>query len=296
MKWFLFFLIGICLLSCKNKVKPKESTTTEPEQVRYNDTVKMPWLGDSEIDTGYFKGKIPEKLDNLEQKDTTLLFKFLSGLISTKDISLLTDETLSHSVLIDQINKVRFDTLRNKKFVITSVFHFGKKETQTITINGNLLKGYRDTQDGLLEDDVFDFDEASFRHFSFHGKEFFYIRAGSMYSFGSSMGNVNYNLVYSIAQKRLNCFQTCRFYQMLFGDANGDEDLDCLDFNNSDFCYGVPLSDSVIIQLYSCNKKGDFVLQKDPKGKSYFIDGNTGNSFYQDSFIVKRYYWPKPLK
>ena len=43
-------------------------------------------------------------------------------------------------------------------------------------------------------------------------------------------------------------------------------------------------------------KKGDFVLLKDLKGKPYFIDGNTGYSLNQDSFIVKRYYWPKPLK
>ena len=117
-----------------------------------------------------------------------------------------------------------------------------------------------------------------------------------MYSLGTSMGNVCYNLVYSVAQKRLNCFETCRFYQMVFGDANGDADLDYLDFNNSDFCTTVPSSDSVTIQLYSCNKKGDFILQKDPKGKPYFIDGNTGNSYNQDSFNIKRYYWPRPFK
>jgi hypothetical protein len=83
---------------------------------------------------------------------------------------------------------------------------------------------------------------------------------------------------------------------MLFGDVNGDADLDCLDFDNSDFCTGVPNSDNVIIQLYSCNNKGNFVLQKDSRGKPFFIVGRTGDGYAQDSFNVKRSYWPFMLK
>ena len=85
---------------------------------------------------------------------------------------------------------------------------------------------------------------------------------------------------------------TCRFNKMLFGDVNGDSELDFLDFDNSDFCTTVPYSDEVTIQLYSCDKKGDFVLQKDAKGKPFFIEGKTGDGLMQDSFNVKRSYWP----
>jgi hypothetical protein len=111
-----------------------------------------------------------------------------------------------------------------------------------------------------------------------------------------SIHTISYHLIYNVKAKSPDTFRTCRFDEMLFGDANGDENLDYLDFDNSDFCTGVPSSDRVTIQLYSYNENTEFLLQKDKKGTAYFIDGNTGEGFAQDSFNVKRHYWPVPLK
>jgi hypothetical protein len=300
MKWLSFFISVVLFFSCRNKEKtklPEKINEIGVERVLgYNDTVSMPSVTEPEKDTGYFKGYMPEKIDAIEWKDTTLLFKFLSGIISKKDIILLNNETLSNSVLIDQKSKIRTDTLRNSRVVIVSKYKFSKLVSQKITINGLLVKDYKGTGNDIMGDDFIDFDPISFRHFSFKGEEFYYIRAGSLYSFGTSMGNVNYNLVYNVKHNRLNCFETCRFGYMLFGDANGDDNLDYLDFNNSDFCTTVPGSDNVTIQLYSCNNRGDFILQKDSKGSPYFIEGNTGDDFSQNSFIVRKYYWFRPLK
>lgn len=292
MKWFLFFMPVMFLFCCKSKDKPKDPGIVKLKPVNYNDTVNMPWPGDSDFDSGYFKGTIPEKLDSIESYDANHLSVFLNSIISKKEIALMNKETLGHSVLVDQRKEVRFDTLKNGNTTIISIYSFGKVESQRITINGFIIRDYKWNNIDSLQEEVFDLEENSFRHFSFKGKEYYYIQAHSFYSFGGSARNVFYHLIYNLENRELSIFQTCRFNNMLFGDANGDENLDYLDFNNADFCTGVPLSDSVTIQLYSCNKKGDFILQKDVNNKPYFIDGNTGDGFTQDSFIVKRMNWP----
>lgn len=296
MKWFLFLFWTIFLFSCKNKGIEKVSEKLVPPQIRYNDTVQMPWGLNPQHDTGYFKGYIPEKLSYLETNDSTFLFQFLSNIIDKRDIALLDSETLSNSVFINQNTEIRFDTLKNEQTIILSEFKFSDPEYQKISINGNVIKGHNGTENDILIGDFIDFNCMSFRHFSFKGNEFYYINAGSTYSFGTSMGNVKYHLIYNIRNKRLNCFQTCRFGYMLFGDVDGDDRLDYLDFDNSDFCPTVPLSGNVRIRFYSCDSNGNFVLQKDKKGNDYFIDGNTGENLGQDSFIVKKHYWPIPLK
>jgi hypothetical protein len=298
MKWLSFFILLIFIASCKDGEKKKQAVIPEEapaneQPVSYNDTVKMPYKTD--YDSGYFKGYIPEKIDELEINDSSHLSLFLSRIISKKDIVLLSDETLSHSVMIDHKTNTRYDTLKNKQCTIVSIYKFGDSVSQRITINGVLLKTNVSKENSIINDDQIDFNGHSFRYFSFKGTVFYYIQAGSFDSFGTSMGNVIYHLIYSIKDNQLNCYETCRMAPMLFGDVNGDDHLDYLDFDNSDFCTTIPYSQNVTIQLYSCDKKGKFVLQKDAAYKPYFIDGNTGHGFEQDSFNVKKYKWPKPL-
>jgi hypothetical protein len=298
MKWLPFLLLITALFGCKNKNEKQQAAPDNPGAISYNDTVNMPWPGmlGPDVDSGYFKGYIPEKIDSLEHADKKPLQQFLSGLISKKGIKLLNTETLSHSVLIDRKKQIRMDTLRNGQVTIISRYYFGKKETQTITVNGVELTKYKWDGAGSTREEVFDLDEGSFRYFSFKGQPFYYIQARSMYSSGSSMGNICYHFIFDPGKKGLGIFQSCRLYEMLFGDLNGDDNLDYLDFDNTDFCTTIPLSDSVTIRLYSCDEKGNFTVQKDRAGKEYFIQGNTGDDLSQDSFIVKRYHWPVPLK
>jgi hypothetical protein len=310
MKWLFFLLVFV--FSCKSKNKTSipvikehkvqdnvESLLLKKEQANYNynDTVTMPSLFDPYADSGYFKGYLPEKIDGIEARDTTQLFRFLSNTINKKDIVLLNKETLSHSVFIDQKRKIRIDTLKNEQITIVSKYNLDEmKDEQRITINGVIIKDYNRTGVDSIPGDVFDLNEHSFRYFSFKGKKYYYIQASAFYSVGASMGNVCYHLIYDLANRRLSHFETCRFSSMLFGDVNGDSNLDYLDFDNSDFCTTVPYSDNVTIHLYSCNNKGNFVLQKDTKEIPYAIEGNTGAHYHQDSFIIKRSYWPVKLK
>jgi hypothetical protein len=299
MKWLPFFIL-LSFFSCKSEKKQpvqekiKEQAIPDKVFTITNQVYELPY--ETENDTGYFKGYASQKLETIEDKDTTMLYRFLSNIISKKDIVLLDSETLSHSAFINQQTKTRFDTLRNKNTIITSVYHFAEPESQTIKLNGTVIKSYNWKGVDSLREDIIDMNGNSFRHFSFKGKEFYYIAARIMDGHYGSIHTITYHLIYNAKAKSPDMFMTCRFGQMLFGDADGDENLDYLDFNNSDFCTGVPYSDNVTIELNSCNQMGDFVLQKDKKGTPYFIDGKTGEGFAQDSFNVKRHYWPVPIK
>ena len=101
------------------------------------------------------------------------------------------------------------------------------------------------------------------------------------------MGNVCFHLLYDLNSHHLNLFTSCRFEAIMFGDANGDDRLDFLDFDNSGMCTTVPTSSAFTIQLYSDNGKGNFVLQKDRTRKPYFIDGDRGS----DRVSHCRYHW-----
>jgi hypothetical protein len=298
MKWLPFFICLVFFIACgqEKKQQPVPEPATPEKTISYNDTVRMP--GKTYEDSGYFKGYIPEQIERLEREDNSALFRFLSAMISKKDIVLQDSQTLSHSVLIDAKTETRYDTMRNKQCTITSVYKFGKDESQQIKINGIVVKGYAGSQDALIHDDIIGFEENTFRHFSFKGKTYYYIQAVSLDNSGASMGNVTYHLVYDIANRKCSCFQTCRFGHMLFGDVDGDDQLDYLDFDNSEFCTTVPSSDYVVIQLYSCNNKGQFLLQEDAGRKPYFIEGKTGNAkdeFSQDTFSITNSKWPRPL-
>ena len=141
------------------------------------------------------------------------------------------------------------------------------------------------------------FNSDGFRHFSFKGKKFYYMQANLLYTYGGSIGNVYYHMIYDPQHQELSIFSSCRFDKAIcFGDANGDNNLDFLHFMNSDFCTTVPSSAEFEANLYSCNGSGKFEIQKDKKRNSYFILGNSGESYTQDSFNISKYNWPVKLK
>jgi len=302
MKWLPFFIITIFLFSCKQKkdketsagVKVDTITETGHDVVHAKETPEMPW--DTNEDTGYYSGYQPERISLLEKPGNSNLETFLSGLIDKSQIILLDSETLSHSVFIDQVSKKRYYTLRNEECIITTIYNFGAEEIQQIKVNGTPVNKMGGPNVQYEDVNVMDFNNSSFRYFSFKGNKFYYIQAAVMDGHAGSIGNLTFHLIYSLKDKKFSYFETCRFSPMLLGDVNGDDQLDFLDFDNSDFCTGVPSSDRAAIQLYSCNEKGEFVLQTDKAKQPWYIEGNTGASFKQDSFIISKANWIEPLK
>lgn len=295
MKWLPFFIL-FAIASCKSPVQEKKENIVALEKETETYSIEMPF--DTERDSGYFKGYPYEHLDETEKNDTTMLSSVLSNLISKKDIILLDSQTLSHSVFINRKTQIRFDTLRNDNTLITSEYGFSEKPYQVIKLNNKVIKTniWKETtasQD--LNEDILDLDGSTFRHFQFKGQEFYYIGASIMDGYSGSLHTVYYHLIYSVKGKEPDIFMTCRFYKMLFGDADNDNYLDYLDFDNGDFCAGVPFSDNVIIKLYSFNKSGRFVPRMDKNNRLYFIQGRTGNEFKQDSLIIEKHYWPRSI-
>ncbi len=293
--------------SCKSDKSEKISTNEKEEvkipiienyldvKINYNDTVSFP--RNTEDDSGYFKGYIPEKIDSLETVSRkTHLIDFIKNNISKKDISLLNRETLSHSVNINQKTKVRIDTYKNQDLHIISVYYFGDHESQKITFNGKVVKNYKWNGIDESQEDILIFNERSFRYFSFNGNKYYYLDAKLPHT-GGSVDNIYYQCMYSFKSKKLNTFSSCRFgHIFLFGDIDGDKHLDFLNFNNGDFCTLVPGSTRATFNLYSYDEEGILALQKDKRDKIYFIDFNSGESLAQDSCIIQNYYWPVKLK
>ncbi len=297
----LLFFISACNVEDNSGVKKSVARKKLPEVndtnqriISYNDTEKLPFR--TETDSGYFRGYTPEKIDSLEYADTNMLSKVLASIVSKKDIILLGKETLSHSVFINQKNKIRIDTLQNKETIIVSIYGFGGKKYQTIKINGKILKQNFPCGDDRIYDLPLDIESTSFRHFSFKGKVYYYMAAYALDMQGSSIGNINHHLLYDSTAGKLSVFTSWRFGQVfLFGDADGDDKLDFLDFNNDGMSPLIPYDDSALIHLYSCDKKGNFNQQKDATGNFYYISANTGNKFRQDSLNIKKYNWPVPI-
>jgi hypothetical protein len=301
MKWLPFFITLIMVNSCilkKGKVLPatKDTVTiTETEEMIVHGRLvpKMPW--DTREDSGYFRGYQPDSISLLEEAGTSQLDVFLKGLIDKREIVLLNRETLSHSVLIDQTGKKRYDTLKNKYCSITSIYNFRTEESQEIKFNGKPFKKVAGPEGVYNDETILDFNNSSFRYFSFKGNKFYYIRAHFMDGRYGSIHTITYHLIYNLQNMSVSCFETCRYSPILFGDVDGDDRLDYLEFENSDFCTGVPSSDRATIFLYSCNEKGEFVLRKGKGNEPYYIEGNTGANYTQDSFIVKKANWIRPL-
>jgi hypothetical protein len=298
MRWSLFFLILLFHWCCWNTTGPVKKFDFPElyQRTQYNDTADLPWSMNPDDDTGYFKGKIPERIWQLVEFDNTPIEQSFAALLKQDNIRLVDSETLSHSVLIDQQTKIRTDTLRNKNSVLISVLYFGEKEWQRATLNGKEIINYHWNGKEDSREVMMLFNENSFRHFSFYGKEYYYINACEAFSFGSSSGNVYYHFLWDKAGKATGGSQTCRFSKMLAGDADGDKNLDYLDFDNNDFCTTVPYSDKVHIQLYSTSESGIFVLQKDAAGKPWFIDARTGDDYSQDSLNITNAHWPRPFR
>ncbi|MEQ1676409.1 MAG: hypothetical protein ABL876_06905 [Chitinophagaceae bacterium] len=269
----------------------------EKSEPAYNDTARMPWSMNLEDDTGYFKGLIPEPIVRFEEFEDNRLGQGLTGLLNQENIQLLDSETLSHSVFIDPVKKIQRDTMRNKSTTIISSIYKGKGEWQKVTLNGRTVVDYSwNGTEGEEYGPMMDFDPSSFRHFSFHGKEYYLILANEAFTFGGSARNISYYYIWNEKLQLVGLFQSCRFEKKLLGDANGDQILDFLEFDNSDFCTTVPGSDKVTIRLWSVNPEGNFAIQKDPAGTPWFIEAKTGDNLSQDSLNIIRSHWPKSLK
>ena len=308
MKWLLFFIVVFltcCTYQQKEKIKQQfvdSIKSISPEILLnqkgeiYTDSFAAEYILLS--DTGYFKNLGIKKINALTYPLNNLLDSFLDKLVVKKEIILLIKEGLSHSCRVIDNGNRRFDTLQNGKvsFIqkeILGLYSEDNNGRSVLRIDGKVVKAksITDTESEYL----FDFDASSFRHFSFYDKEFYYIRANQTGSMGASMGNVSYHLIYDLSLNKLFYLETCRLENViLFGDVNGDKSIDFINFDNSEFCTTVPGSDRVVIQLYSY-KNGKFILQKDKKGVPYSIEGNTGFHYAQDSFNIKKSYWPVKL-
>lgn len=329
MKWFLFFILLICVLSCKdNKQKEKypeydsslmadsKNNSLKIHTKQRADSVENQRLRDSiekyELplytvddrgyfrDSGYFRGPLLVPVDYEEKGNSGMLTDFLSRNLSKKDIVLLNDSSLSHSAFIDKKQKLRLDTLRNKNVTIISRYMFGDKESQTITINGTVVRKYNDVGIDSLRQDILTLYQSSFLDFRFKGKEFYFISAGIMDCGGGSACLTDIQLLYDVANKSLNEFRNFRIgaSSYLFGDIDGDDKLDFLEIDN-DGGYG-SISDSVNkyrIIISSCNKSGMFEQVKDSGKKEYYIEGNSGTDYYVgEQMYIDKFYWPVKLK
>lgn len=301
MRWFLFFMLLLSLYCCRDKPVPVKKDSATPikkdieRKINYNDTAELPWSMNPQDDTGYFKGKIPEPISRVEEFDSTPLHRSLAAMLNQQQLKLIDSQTLSHSVFINQEKETRTDSFRNKNSLLISRYYFGKREWQVVTLNGKTIFDYHWNGKEDEREVVMDFNEASFRHFSFYGKEYYYINANEAYTFGGSAGNIFYHFIFDKSGKIKADFMTCRFWKILIGDVNGDQNLDYLDFDNGDFCTTVPYSDNVTINLYSAGPAGDFILQKDAAGKPWVIEAKTGDDLSQDSLNITTSHWPRPL-
>jgi hypothetical protein len=297
--------IGLLLSNCneasqKSHSKAVTETTTNPIPQSINEPTKT-YIDSFEAefilreDTGYFKNLAAYKVDMLGYPLKNQLDTFLDRIVSKKGILLLNKSGLSHSCWLIDKGNIRFDTFRNGKtsFIQKQRFGFNSENDRgdaVLKINGRVTKAVSvvDSEYELF----LDFNPASFRQFTFHGNEFYYIHAKYSASFGGSMGNVSYHLLYDVLLNKLFYVNSCRLPDWVpYGDVNNDGTLDFIDFNNSEFCTTIPSNDRVIIQFYSY-KNGRFILQKDKSGVVYSIEGNTGSNYTHDSFKIRKSYWP----
>lgn len=280
MKWFLFLFA--VLVSCKQE---KRSVV---ESIEYDSSV-MPKKTDTTIAL-----KTTE-----EKKEISLLDNFFIKNIDQSSLKFYkVDPQFSGDIYAEEYisraatdgKKISRDSIRVGKLLIVQISNPEDATLTSFKING---KTFSKT---ALEEPLL-FNDQAFRHFSFKGKEYYYMQANILYFFGGSIGNVYYHIIYDVRNKEISTFTSCRFDKTIcFGDANGDDRLDFLHFMNDDFCTLVPSSADFEVNLYSCNSKGKFEMQKDKKGKPYYIYGNSGESYTQDSFNTYEHYWPLKIK
>lgn len=330
MKLFLFFILLFLLLSCKDEEhkenlpefdstlipdkrkeivndleKQNKKRTDSIENKRLRDSInefELPYYTEDDSgyfrDSGYFKGTGPGKINYSEETRNTLLESFLSKNLSREDINFLNKCSLSHSVYIDK-KKIRLDTLKNTDATIISVYRFRGPKSQTISINGNVVRKFTEKENRESTYDILTFHQSSFRRFTFKEKEFYFF-TGSRMDCGATSGCLPIiYLLYDVKNKKLKEFCTFRVDEAyFFGDVNGDNQIDYLELEN-DGGYGSPIDrlNHYEIRLYSCNPSGKFVQQKDTKRNEYFIRGNSGIDFYVgDQMYIDEYYWPVKLK
>ncbi|MEO8769251.1 MAG: hypothetical protein ABI402_04185 [Ferruginibacter sp.] len=323
MKWFLFFILLISTLSCKDNKQKKQyveydsslinlkeediykpgkeiPVEKEVENSETEDTFPQSTVDDTGHyrDSGYFTGNVSRMVDYKKYTDTSMMGMFLSKNLDKKNILYLNKYSLSHTVFIDKKKKIRLDTLRNEDVTIISKYKFGDNKSQVILINGVVARTCKKKPNGD-GDDILNLEESSFRRFLFKGKEFYYITAYIMDCVGNSACLPNIYFLFDVKNKKLSEFFTFRVNDAyFFGDVNGDDKLDYLEIVN-DGGYGLyeDRLNHYKINLYSCNASGKFEQLKDPGNKEYFIEGNSGTDYYVgERMYIDKYYWPVKLK
>lgn len=316
MKRFLFFIL-IVVCSChqaKQKWPEHDKDTAnwkEPDKPFKSDTSHtsypkadssgvhqgIPWSTHDEA--GYYEGTPSKKLDypiQIDKDTSSMLGRFLLKNLSTKDIIFLNKETLGQSAFIDAKKKIRIDTLRNKDVTIISKYWFGDTLAQKIYINGHLVRDYKDRGIDSLWEYIFALNGSSFLHFSFHGREYYFLDAG-IADCGASSCAASFNLLYDVKNRKLNDFLFFRVDDHVFwGDINADDKLDFLEINNDGYGSAPTGVNSFTMKIYSCDTDGKFRVLKDRKGKEYYINGNSGTDWYVGAMYIDEKYWPVKIK
>lgn len=277
MKWFLFLLIAIA--SCKQE---KETS----ENMIYQDSS----LASEVVDTRKGRSALTQGSPGLSDVRNSPLNNFFKKNVDQSGLQFYELKGLVYSGDVVAGTNIRRDSIRNKNISIIQVAKVDEGTTVDFSIDGFSFKS-------TPWADALEFNMDAFRHFRYKGNEYYYLQGNFINSFGGSMRNVCYHIIYMLGSKQVNYFTSCRFDKVFcFGDVDGNESLDYLDFKNEDFCTMLPSSADFMVNFYSCNEKGKFEIQKDKKGKHYFINGNSGENLLQDSFNISSHYWPLQIR
>lgn len=281
MKWFLFLFIAI--VSCQQDKNPEfETVTYDPSILSKKDGIT------AQLPSGSSKKETLTPLEIFFSKNISQSSLKLFGITPE-----LTSDSLSGKSIVRNTNSgttIIADSLRIGKLLIVQLYNGEDGTLKSFKIDGKKF-------DRQMGGEPLSFNKDELMFFIFKGKNYYYLQANLLYTYGGSIRNIYYHMIYDEQNRELTMFNSCRFYRPIcFGDVDGDDQLDFMHFQNDDFCTTIPSSANFEVNLYSCNKKGKFELQKDKSGKTYFISGNSGESYLQDSFNISKSYWPVEIK
>jgi hypothetical protein len=281
MKWFLFLFL--LFFSCRQDKSPAM------DPVNFDSSI-LPKRQESltaTVNTADNEEKMTPLIKFFQKNADQSALKFHKiNVYTTGD----TDVSEISNYEANQGKTISRDSIHAGKLLIIQVVNPSKAALLSFRIDGKEFKKTIGIEPLRL-------NENACRYFSFKGKEYYYLQAKLLYSYWGSIGNVYYHMIYVVKNRELSTFMSCRFPQpVCFGDADADDRLDFLHFSNENFCTTVPSGAEFEVNLYSCNEKGKFELRKDKKGTAWYIVGNSGESYGQDSFNITKHYWPIKIR